>query len=460
MYYLRKSFSIHSLQKAWLVLICSLSAYNVKAQSTSLQIFKEANGLWGIKNARGKVVKSPQYQAILVPPIPFKRDWFIVKKNDLWGIINTKGRYVIEPSLQRIDIFKAKGHLLPVLNNQGWGIINAKGKFVFKPQFQKLDLIEVGFKVQKNQLWGLINPKGKYIVRPKFGYLGDVAEGLIRVQENSLVGFINAKGEYVIPPKFQGADPFKQGYALVALNHQIGVINKSGKITVPCIYDDIRFLDAGFALVGKDVITGLLQSQGLINYTNGQQILPLKYFEIKLFTIQKKHFLAVRKMEGQFNLLNTQGKHLMGPYGAMEHLKGNEIMVIKDGKKIVVDTSGKYLRNYTVKDHNQNEGVFVMDQAMPGGGYKKLYQFFKDNMIYPQKAKKKQIEGRVVIRFTVNEDGSLSNFRILKSLGYGCDEEAIRLIKASAPWIPVKNTYQSAEKSTRIHPVSFRLPKD
>ncbi|OJJ23716.1 hypothetical protein BKI52_05035 [marine bacterium AO1-C] len=460
MYYFRKSFAVPALQKAWLVLICSLSTYNIQAQSTSLQAFKEANGLWGIKNSRGKVIKSPQYQNILVLPPPFKKGWFIVKKNDLWGIMNTKGRYVIEPSLQKIDIFNTKGDLLPVLSNQRWGIINSRGKFIFKPQFQKLNPIEVGFKVQKNQLWGLINIKGKYIVRPKFRRLGDFAEDLVGVDENGLVGFINAKGKYVIQPRFQAAAPFKHGYAIVALNYQLGMINKSGKITVPCAYDDVKFLtpngDSNFALVSKGKLNGL------VNYANGKQILPPKYISIRLITIQQKRFLVVCDQEWRFSLFNAQGKRLIGPYDDMEHLGGNEIAVMRDKKKFVVDTSGKYLRKYTIKDNNQQEKIFMIveEAAMPIGGYKKLHKFFKDNVIYPKQAKKQQIEGRVFVQFTVNKDGTLSKFRILKGLGYGCDEEAIRLLKASSPWTPAKNSDKSAKKSVKSYPVSFKLPED
>ena len=138
----------------------------------------------------------------------------------------------------------------------------------------------------------------------------------------------------------------------------------------------------------------------------------------------------------------------------MEHLGGNEILVLKDNKEIVVDTSGRYIRDYTA--HDQKEKVFVIVEkvAMPVGGYKKLQQFFEDNMSYPKEAKKQQIEGRVFVAFTVNEDGTLSDFRILKGLGYGCDEEAIRLMRASSPWT------KSAKKSNKSYPVLFKLPRD
>ena len=58
------------------------------------------------------------------------------------------------------------------------------------------------------------------------------------------------------------------------------------------------------------------------------------------------------------------------------------------------------------------------------------------NMKYPENAKAHGVKGDVRVRFTVLEDGSLSNFRVTKGLGYGCDEEAIRLIKSIGQWSP------------------------
>ena len=65
-----------------------------------------------------------------------------------------------------------------------------------------------------------------------------------------------------------------------------------------------------------------------------------------------------------------------------------------------------------------------------------LDKYLKDSLQYPDLAKKANIEGRVVLSFTVNLDGSLSDPRITRSLGYGTNEEALRLIKNMPAWIP------------------------
>ncbi len=73
------------------------------------------------------------------------------------------------------------------------------------------------------------------------------------------------------------------------------------------------------------------------------------------------------------------------------------------------------------------------------GGETVFLKFIKKNIIYPEGAKNAGIKGSVYLEFTVENDGSVSNIKVIKSLGYGCDEEAIRVIKlTSKMWTPAK----------------------
>lgn len=70
------------------------------------------------------------------------------------------------------------------------------------------------------------------------------------------------------------------------------------------------------------------------------------------------------------------------------------------------------------------------------GGLKGFYSFLKRNMRYPKLAQRKGIEGRVFIQFNVEKDGSLTGFKVVKGVGGGCDEEALRVLSISKDWIP------------------------
>ena len=80
----------------------------------------------------------------------------------------------------------------------------------------------------------------------------------------------------------------------------------------------------------------------------------------------------------------------------------------------------------------------VFADVMPEfpGGKGQMNQWLSRRLRYPKVAKDELIEGRVVVQFVVNPDGSLSEPKILKGIGGGCDEEAIRVIKQMPHWVP------------------------
>ena len=82
------------------------------------------------------------------------------------------------------------------------------------------------------------------------------------------------------------------------------------------------------------------------------------------------------------------------------------------------------------------ESPEVYADARPEDGFRNYNKYLKDNLIYPEKALENRIKGKVTLEFMVFSDGSISEPLVLKSLGYGCDEEAIRLIKEGPKWNP------------------------
>ncbi len=79
----------------------------------------------------------------------------------------------------------------------------------------------------------------------------------------------------------------------------------------------------------------------------------------------------------------------------------------------------------------------VQNMPMPEGGLEGFYKLLKKHMKYPLKAQRNHTEGRVFIEFTVGKNGRLTNMKIIKGVGDGCDEEAIRVL-AMSKWTPGK----------------------
>jgi len=98
----------------------------------------------------------------------------------------------------------------------------------------------------------------------------------------------------------------------------------------------------------------------------------------------------------------------------------------------------------------------VEETAEPKGGMPEFYKLVAKNIKYPAEARAKGIEGRVFVEFIVNLDGSLSDFKVLKGIGLGCDEEAMRIVTLSPPWMQAKQKGKIV-KQRMVLPVVFKL---
>ena len=90
------------------------------------------------------------------------------------------------------------------------------------------------------------------------------------------------------------------------------------------------------------------------------------------------------------------------------------------------------------------------------GGMEAMYKFLAENIKYPQEAKDNNISGRVFVSFIVEPDGSITNPRLLRDIGGGCGQEAIRVVKLMPRWKPGKNMGQTVRVQFNL-PVNFTL---
>jgi len=88
----------------------------------------------------------------------------------------------------------------------------------------------------------------------------------------------------------------------------------------------------------------------------------------------------------------------------------------------------------------QEEEVFKVVEEMPEfpGGTAKLLEYIAKNVKYPMMARESGIQGTVFVGFVVEKDGSVSNVQILRGIGGGCDEEAMRVVQSMPKWNPGK----------------------
>src|ERR1043166_7932972 len=75
---------------------------------------------------------------------------------------------------------------------------------------------------------------------------------------------------------------------------------------------------------------------------------------------------------------------------------------------------------------------------------------------YPEQARSANIDGKVIVRFVVNEDGSVSNVEVVRGIGGGCDQEALRMVRSMPRWKPGKQN-GIAVKVYFTLPIKFQL---
>lgn len=101
----------------------------------------------------------------------------------------------------------------------------------------------------------------------------------------------------------------------------------------------------------------------------------------------------------------------------------------------------------------------VENQPEPQGGMAEWNAYLSNNLTYPAEAKNLGIEGTVIVVFVVNTDGSLSDIDILRGIGGGADEEAVRVIENAKDWIPGKQGGTPVNTRMRL-PIRFKLGGD
>jgi periplasmic protein TonB len=106
---------------------------------------------------------------------------------------------------------------------------------------------------------------------------------------------------------------------------------------------------------------------------------------------------------------------------------------------------------------SEKETVFIRVEEPPEfiGGQDSLIRFIKHHVNYPDAAREAKIKGVVLLRFIIEADGRVINAEISRGLGYGCDEEALRIVNKFPKWKPGR---QSGKNIPVRYVLSIRFP--
>ena len=109
----------------------------------------------------------------------------------------------------------------------------------------------------------------------------------------------------------------------------------------------------------------------------------------------------------------------------------------------------------------KDDKVFTSVEQVPGfpGGLQAFYTFLGKNIRYPATARKNKTQGRVIISFIVEKDGSITNVKIVRGIGDGCDEEAARVLNISPKWSPGIQNGKPVRVAYTV-PIAFTIEPD
>jgi protein TonB len=116
------------------------------------------------------------------------------------------------------------------------------------------------------------------------------------------------------------------------------------------------------------------------------------------------------------------------------------------------------VKQVTEEDPNKIFTAVEQEPSYPGG-LDKFYAYLSRNIHYPAVAKENNVQGKVFLTFVVERDGALTDIKVLRGIGSGCDEEAVRVLKAAPKWKPGIQNGRPVRVQYNV-PITFTLTSD
>lgn len=136
----------------------------------------------------------------------------------------------------------------------------------------------------------------------------------------------------------------------------------------------------------------------------------------------------------------------------------NELGIVDAGDDANKKQEEVVITDVGTEEAVEEEEIFVFVEEFPSfpGGEEALYKYLSDNLQYPDMARDNNITGKVVIRFVVEKDGSITKASIAREIGGGCGKEALRVVNGMPKWKPGKQSGKAVRTEFTL-PVDFQL---
>lgn len=214
--------------------------------------------------------------------------------------------------------------------------------------------------------------------------------------------FLKANAQNITPKKFY----------LDTINVKGRILNIDGT-AIPNLYIKTTSQDT---ILQNDVIYARADSLG--------------YFAIN--GIKPNDIFTIDTGDEEFKVINQGSRFITITLNKFKNVKLDTTTLTLTAKRLKNRKKVKYI----VSDYLVCAYPTFNKPASYPSGKQAFHNFINKHLIYPEQAIKNNIEGKVVVKFSINKNGNLINPTILSGIGYGCDAEAIRVISLSTRWDP------------------------
>ncbi len=212
----------------------------------------------------------------------------------------------------------------------------------------------------------------------------------------------------------------------VKLEDRWGLLDIRGNELIPPLYESIEYHFNDFFIVGNNNKVGLVDVQNNL-------LIPIQYDEIDPYVFEDG--AALVKLNEEWFYVNDKGEKV--------ERKEEELSLPNNGILPLFDPSCREL--------GDKELIVRCSE-------KKMFNFMADHIRYPRKAKRRGIQGLVVISFIISPEGEMLEPTISRDIGGGCGEEGLRVVKMMGDWYPAEVDGEKVASPYYL-PIRFTLEK-
>ncbi|GGN10447.1 hypothetical protein GCM10010967_52890 [Dyadobacter beijingensis] len=172
------------------------------------------------------------------------------------------------------------------------------------------------------------------------------------------------------------------------------------------------------------------------------------------------HFFKPSQIKNRIQMIykNRTSKWMLGTYVVAATLIGTSALFVAGCENQVSKENG------SEKSEAPSTGggpVFTIVEQQPEypGGNEAMYHFLARNIKYPSSASRADVSGKVFVNFVVTTDGDIQDVKVLKGIGFGCDEEAVRVISDFPKWTPGRQNGKAVNVKYTV-PIMFQLAEE